>query len=206
MKYVRHLITITRHKFFVMVACFRCGLIWQGLLHDMSKYSPVEFFASAKYFQGNGSPIDKEKNEHGYSVAWQHHKGKNPHHWHYWTDFEDGKLIVLKMPPRFVIEMVCDWVGAGKAYNKGNWNLDTLKQWYAKNRDIYYLHTSTKAYIDAMMQNVKSESDLYGSWLLVSRISENYALDMAENCGYQPRYRLVEFYDGQQEGAEHEKR
>jgi hypothetical protein len=193
-KYIRHFITITRHKVFVMLACFRAGLIWQGITHDLSKYSLVEFAASAKYFQGNGSPIDKEKRERGYSIAWQNHKGKNRHHWHYWTDFEDGKLIVLKMPPKYVIEMICDWVGAGKAYNKGKWTIDTLKAWYAKNRDIYHLHTSTKAYIDLMMKHVKDESDLYRLWLLEKRISENYWQDDCEGCSYQPRYDLTPFY------------
>jgi hypothetical protein len=193
-KLLAHFVTITRHKFYVMQACFNCGIVWQGIVHDLSKYSFVEFLASAKYFQGIGSPIDKEKRERGYSLAWQNHKGHNKHHWHYWTDFENGKLIVLRIPPKYVIEMVCDWVGAGKAYNKGKWTIDTLKDWYAKNRDIYHLHTSTKHYIDAIMRNVKDETDLYKSWLVEQRILENYAMDDCEGCSYQPRYTLEPFH------------
>lgn len=69
-----HLTTITRHKLLVGKLCFDCGLYKQGLLHDLSKYSWVEFSSGVKYFQGNRSPIDKEKEVIGYSKGWLHHK------------------------------------------------------------------------------------------------------------------------------------
>lgn len=191
-KCIKHFKVITKHKWEVFKACCKVGLVWRGIVHDLSKYSITEFVASAKYFQGNRSPIDAEKNKVGYSVAWQNHKGKNKHHWHYWTDFEDGKLIILRMPPKYLIEMICDWVGAGKAYNKGNWTIESLKTWYANNRGIYHLHTSTKAYIDLMMKHVKDEKDLYKNWLLKTRIWDNYVQDECEGCAYQPPYKLVE--------------
>lgn len=85
-KYWEHFKTITKHRHKVMWLCFRIGLYSQGLLHDLSKYSPIEFLTSAKYYQGTSSPIDAEKKDKGYSLAWQHHKGHNPHHWEYWVD------------------------------------------------------------------------------------------------------------------------
>ena len=51
-KFWGHLKTITHHRHLVMRGCFRMGLIWQGLTHDLSKYSPTEFFAGVRYFQG----------------------------------------------------------------------------------------------------------------------------------------------------------
>ena len=56
-----HLKTITLHKLRVTRLCFKMGLIKQGLLHDPSKYSPVEFWAGVRYFQGYRSPIDAVK-------------------------------------------------------------------------------------------------------------------------------------------------
>lgn len=85
-KYWKHFKTITKHRHKVMWLCFRIGLYKQGLLHDLSKYSPIEFLTSAKYYQGTRSPINAEKEDKGYSLAWQHHKGHNPHHWEYWVD------------------------------------------------------------------------------------------------------------------------
>lgn len=124
-KYIKHFITITKHIHYVRKFCFKCGYYKRGLLHDLSKYSPTEFFASAKNFQGDRSPIDAEKEKYGYSLAWQHHKGHNPHHWEYWIDelgtFRNKPIII---PKEYVIEMLCDWLGAGIVYsnNKVDFN------------------------------------------------------------------------------------
>ncbi|GAG39995.1 unnamed protein product, partial [marine sediment metagenome] len=75
-KYIKHFITITKHKYYVAIECFKVGLFWQGIVHDLSKYSFTEFFISAKYFQGNSSPTNKERVERGYSLAWLNHKAK----------------------------------------------------------------------------------------------------------------------------------
>ena len=118
-KYIEHFKTITKHKWYVMKYCFKCGLYKRGLLHDLSKYGITEFGSSARYFQGNKSPIDAEKNEKGYSLAWQHHKGHNPHHWEYWIDnVGTYQNTPIKIPYKYVIEMICDWLGAGIVYSK----------------------------------------------------------------------------------------
>lgn len=118
-KYIKHLVTITKHKLVVMKYCFKCGIYKRGLLHDLSKFGIIEFGSSARYFQGNSSPIDAEKREKGYSLAWQHHKGHNPHHWEYWIDnIGTYKNTPIKIPYEYVIEMICDWLGAGIVYSK----------------------------------------------------------------------------------------
>lgn len=118
-KYLKHLITISKHKYYVMKFCFKCGYYKRGLLHDLSKFGKTEFFSSAKYFQGNRSPIEAEKENKGYSLAWQHHKGHNPHHWEYWIDnLGTYKNTPCKIPYEYVIEMICDWLGAGIVYSK----------------------------------------------------------------------------------------
>lgn len=124
-KYIKHFKTITKHKLIVMKLCFKCGLYKRGLLHDLSKYGKTEFFSSAKYFTGKRSPIDTEKDDHGYSIAWQHHKGHNPHHWEYWIDnIGTYTNSPIQIPKQYVVEMVCDWVGAGIVYsgNKVDFN------------------------------------------------------------------------------------
>lgn len=81
-----HFQTITEHKCLVMKECFKVGLYKQGLLHDLSKYTPEEFRTGVLYFQGNRSPNAAEKEKMGYSGAWLHHKGRNKHHYEYWID------------------------------------------------------------------------------------------------------------------------
>lgn len=123
-RFCGHLSTITRHKIEVSKLCFRCGLIKQGLLHDLSKYSPIEFFAGVKYYQGFRSPIDAEKEDLGYSNGWLHHKGRNRHHWEYWSDKSVDKksIIIQEMPLNYLLEAACDKIAASKIYHKKDYN------------------------------------------------------------------------------------
>jgi len=143
-KYLKHFVTITKHKLYVMKYCFKCGYYKRGLLHDLSKYGITEFFSSAKYFQGDKSPIDREKTEKGYSLAWQHHKGHNPHHWEYWIDnLGTHKNTAIEMPTEYEIEMICDWLGAGIVYSKQK--VDENKP-YKEPLEYYNAHKSERIF------------------------------------------------------------
>ena len=98
MKPWQHFKTITKHKLLVMDGCFQVGLYRQGLTHDLSKYSPTEFWVGARYYQGDKSPNAAERAEKGYSEAWMHHKGRNRHHYEYWTDMskETGRYELTR--------------------------------------------------------------------------------------------------------------
>ena len=99
MHIIKHFVTITRHRFKVCKYCFMAGLYRQGLTHDLSKYSPSEFIAGARFYQGNMSPQVKERVVLGYSAAWLHHKGRNKHHFEYWRDVDKtGTNAPVKMP------------------------------------------------------------------------------------------------------------
>ena len=52
----QHFKTITQHKRLVMEGCFKVGLYRQGILHDLSKFSPEEFMVGARYWQGKKKP------------------------------------------------------------------------------------------------------------------------------------------------------
>ena len=115
---IGHFKTITRHQHAVIRHAAKAGILWQGLRHDLSKYSPSEFIPGAKYFQGDRSPNEMERNLFGYSAAWMHHKGRNKHHFEYWTDYNpvEKKMMPVKMPMRYIAEMFCDRVAASKIY------------------------------------------------------------------------------------------
>ena len=65
----KHLCTILHHKNLVRAGCFKIGLYKQGLLHDMSKYTPTEFLVGCKYYQGTMSPNNAEREDKGYTAA-----------------------------------------------------------------------------------------------------------------------------------------
>ena len=105
MNILGHFHTITSHKLLVMKHCFQIGLYKQGILHDLSKYMPSEFLIGCRYYQGDRSPNNAEREEKGYSAAWMHHKGRNKHHFEYWNDYtlEKGKITApVQMPRKYV--------------------------------------------------------------------------------------------------------
>lgn len=115
-KTIAHFRTITHHRHVVCRECFQVGLYWQGLTHDLSKYSPTEFWVGARYYQGTRSPNNAEREDKGLSTSWLHHKGRNRHHYEYWMDYSakrhDGiagsGIIACRMPLRYVMEMFMD--------------------------------------------------------------------------------------------------
>ena len=104
-----HFCTITRHRHTVMRHCRRAGIFWQGLRHDLSKYSPTEFWQGVRYYQdGKRSPNEAEREALGYSLAWMHHKGRNRHHFEYWSDYNPRTKQVepVEMPVRFLSQNI----------------------------------------------------------------------------------------------------
>ena len=153
---LKHLRTVAKHRWVVLQQCARCGYLWQGLTHDLSKLSRAEFVSSARYFQGDRSPIEAEKAAQGYSAAWLHHKGRNPHHWEYWTDFAaDGHIIANKIPYRYVVEMVCDWIGAGMVYSQDKWTQSEPLAYYDKVRKGRHFHEETETLIRFFLEVIK---------------------------------------------------
>ena len=115
-----HFKTITKHKLLVMKYCFRIGLYKQGLLHDLSKYSPAEFLVGCRYYQGTRSPNNAEREAIGVSTSWLHHKGRNKHHFEHWVDYSlDDEHVIMgaRMPRRYVAEMVMDRISASRNYH-----------------------------------------------------------------------------------------
>lgn len=151
-----HFKTITTHKIKVMKLCFKCGLYKQGLLHDLSKYSPVEFLSGVKYYQGYRSPISYEKEVIGYSKGWLHHKGRNKHHFEYWIDSIDGKFQGIEMPTCYLIEMFCDRIVASQVYKKEAYKDDSALEYFLNAKEGYDLmHPQTKQDLEFLLTYVK---------------------------------------------------
>ncbi len=153
MQFRAHLHTVTRHRRLVRSYCLKLGLVWQGLTHDLSKFSPVEFWRGCKYYQGWRSPNDQERLENGVSLAWLHHKGRNRHHFEYWIDYcrrEDGTIYIggCKMPKKYVAEMFCDRIAACRVY-QGDRYTDASR----------FMHADTAALLDRWLLLLKEQGE-----------------------------------------------
>jgi hypothetical protein len=129
-------------------------------MHDMSKFSPTEFFESVKYYQGNCSPIDACKEQNGYSKAWLHHKGRNKHHYEYFADNLDLGGTAIQMPFKYAAELICDYLGAGQAYMGKNFSYQAeYKWWLDKSSKPLLMHPQTKKFIDITLYNLSIASN-----------------------------------------------
>ncbi|MBP3922707.1 MAG: catalase [Ruminiclostridium sp.] len=153
-----HFNTITSHKKEVMRLCFKLGLYKQGIMHDLSKYSPQEFLSGVIYYTGNKSPNTLEKQMTGMSEAWLHHKGRNKHHYEYWIDHgsEPGSPIRgMRMPVRYVVEMFCDRIAAGKVYYKDKYHDGRPLEYFLKGQHRYTMHPDTKRLLGKLLVMLK---------------------------------------------------
>ncbi len=137
-------------------------------MHDLSKYSPTEFLPGVKYYQGTRSPNEQERTECGYSAAWMHHKGRNKHHFEYWTDYspKTRKLEPVKMPLCYVAEMFCDRVAASKIYNGQNYTDAKPLEYFLKGKAHRNIHPETSHFLETLLRMlaVKGETITF-AWL-----------------------------------------
>lgn len=140
-----HLATVTRHRHRVIAHCFRAGIGWQGLFHDLSKYAPTELIPGVKYYQGTRSPNERERELFGYSAAWMHHKGRNKHHFEYWNDINPQSKMYepVRMPMRYLKEMFCDRVAASKIYQGKNYTDVHPLQYFLRGNARKKMHSDT---------------------------------------------------------------
>lgn len=155
MRFFEHFKTVTYHKWLVLKGCFAVGLYVQGLTHDLSKYSPSEFLVGVKYYQGNRSPNNAEREAIGYSSAWLHHKGRNKHHYEYWMDYSmDGAasvLIPVPMPRKYVVEMFMDRIAACKIYKKNIYSDASALDYYQRSKGKNIMHSSTATELEMLL-------------------------------------------------------
>lgn len=168
-KHLKYLSYVIRHKWFVMQACFKRGLYWQGIVHDWSKFMPDEFFPYVEAFNGEyGYKFEESTHSHhsdiqrhertmaAFDRAWLKHQHRNPHHWQHWVLRNDnGTTVPLEMPIKYAKEMICDWEGAGRAING---KADTLV-WYTKNRDKIILHVDTRFWVDYHLGYISTDEE-----------------------------------------------
>lgn len=128
---IGHLRNIIVHKFWVYYYGRQLNINrWQLLMHDMSKFHPVEFFESVRWYQGDKSPIPVVKTIKGWSKAWMHHKSHNKHHYDYWLDVKNDKVFPVQIPYKYVMEMIADWLAAGRTYNGKSFTFDDERRWW----------------------------------------------------------------------------
>ena len=153
MKAWQHFKTITKHRWLVRNGCFQVGLYWQGLTHDLSKYAITEFRTGATYYQGTRSPNTAEREDKGYSEAWMHHKGRNRHHYEYWTDLnrQTRRYESVPMPRKYLVEMVMDRRAACMVYQGDAYHPSSALEYFMKSLERELMHPQTRQELEYIL-------------------------------------------------------
>jgi len=159
MKYlIKYLIYILEHKKNVFIECWKIGLYWHAITHDLSKFLPSEFFPYAKKFFGGDYAYKYFEVEDNFSKAWKLHYSRNKHHWNYWIEYrQNGDAMycpeiaqfALPMPEKYVLQMIADWKGMSRKFG------DTAVEFYAKNLSKMILHSETKKIINKKLKTAE---------------------------------------------------
>ena len=184
---LKHLIVINKHRWNVFKLCFKVGIPWRGFLHDLSKFSPSEFFESVKYYQGNKSPIPIARKTKGYSSAWLHHKGRNKHHLEYWVD-PRCKSYAIVVPYKYAAEMACDKMAASIVYNGKNWTTRSEYDYWMKEKQISIVHPKIDNFLTEIFRQVidqginkvytkKNFKSLYKKYCIDDKTEYTYIVD-----------------------------
>lgn len=169
MKYIKYLKYVLAHRWYVFLECCKMGIVWRGIVHDLSKLFPSEFFPYAKHFYGKKGSIKRGRDSTGYykpyetgdpkfDFAWLLHQKRNRHHWQWWVlvrdnDDNKGQFRIFDMLPVYRKEMLCDWRGAGRAQKTPD-----TKKWWEKNKDKLILHPNTRKWLEWEIYNIKGSS------------------------------------------------
>ena len=164
--------------------CAKAGIFWQGLRHDLSKYSPTEFLPGARFYQGSRSPNEKERELYGYSKAWMHHKGRNKHHFEYWTDYLPATkcLTPIKMPLRYVVEMLCDRIAASKIYQGDRYTDAHPLAYFQKGKADRMIHPETSEFLEFLLQMLADQGE--------TAVFQYLRKALREGCPYEQNTKL----------------
>lgn len=158
---------VIRHKWFVLLAGLQIGApLWRLIIHDWTKFLPCEWGPYVEKFYGK--KVDKDEPDDyrywsargpvdaAFDHAWNHHQKANKHHWQYWlltNDSDDPKHKPMQMPEKFVLEMVADWMGAGRAIT-GKWE---VFGWYQKNKEWIVLQGRTRTDVESLLGVIEAK-------------------------------------------------
>ena len=151
-KYLKY---VLRHKWFVFLECVKEGLIWRGIVHDMSKFNRAEWGPYIDKFFREEEPSDVVNT--AFKVAFEHHFMQNSHHWnqycHQFIPHRKGSIkevSPIPMPVTDVIEMVCDWRAMTRAQGASN-VAERTRDWYLKNMGRMYMYPNTRKQVERLL-------------------------------------------------------
>lgn len=163
-RHIAYAKVVFRHKWCVMKGCRIMGVpLWRGIIHDWTKFLPIEWFPYARHFYNEDGSKREVRNPDGsydpnlqeieFRRSWLHHQ-RSKHHWQAWVVLGDGgSLSPLPIPEVYLREKISDWIGAGLAYS----NEPNPYAWYSANVGKMVMHEESRRRLSELMEQFKKE-------------------------------------------------
>ena len=163
-----HFRTITKHRHNVIIHCWKAGILWRGLIHDLSNTVRQNSSGVPVFIVGHHSPIVEERKTFGFSKAWLNHKGRNKHHLEYWTDYclKTKTLVGVQMPIKYFVEMICDRMAASNTYNGDAYTDASPLEYHERIGHANIIHSTTDVLLQHALTLLANEGeDALFAWL-----------------------------------------
>jgi len=122
-KYIQYLLYLIKHKWYVFIECYKLGIVWQGITHDLSKFLLDEMIPYAKHFYGEKTKESKEQFLDSFRLLCK----RNKHHWQYWCDKSLSQPKDIEN--QYILKMMADWRAMGKTVGS------SPQEWYEENKN-----------------------------------------------------------------------
>ena len=90
-----------------------------------------------------------------------HHKGRNKHHYEYWTDLnlKTRQYESCPMPRKYLVEMVMDRRAACMTYQGKNYTPASALNYFLGSKERYLLHPSTQRELEYILTMLRDRGE-----------------------------------------------
>ena len=90
-----------------------------------------------------------------------HHKGRNRHHYEYWTDMNMEKRVyeAVPMPRKYLAEMVMDRRAACIVYQGKNYTPGSALEYFMRSRERNLMHPDTKMQLEYILTMLRDRGE-----------------------------------------------
>lgn len=90
-----------------------------------------------------------------------HHKGRNRHHYEYWTDMslETKRYEPVPVPRRYLAEMIADRLAACKVYEGERYTTASPLNYLMRSREKNLMHPQTKQELEFLLTMLRDAGE-----------------------------------------------
>ena len=165
---VDHIIDILMKKTYVLIYCFRIGLYWRGIKHDISRFSLIEFIYSIENYDPVEYPLDMRR-RNSISQAYIHYISKNDYTIEHWICNDEP----CKMPFASASECIVHLIASERILAHFSFSyINVFKRYVTMIDNGLKIHPHTKKFIYYILADLANDEDY--KWSIKNILTNKY--------------------------------